>query len=37
MEQVPRSVEPAQAFFRGTCGGVDLDLFFVRDGRRHGG
>ncbi len=36
IEQVLRAVAPAQAFFWGTYGGAEIDLFFVRDGRRHG-
>ena len=36
IEQVLRAVAPAQAFFWGTYGGAELDLFFVHDGRRHG-
>lgn len=36
IEQVLRAVVPAQVFFWGTYGGAEIDLFFVRDGRRHG-
>jgi hypothetical protein len=36
IEQVLRVVAPTQAFFWGTYGGAELDLLFVRDGRRHG-
>jgi predicted AAA+ superfamily ATPase len=36
VEQVLRAVSPAQAFFWGTHGGAELDLFFVHEGRRHG-
>ena len=36
IEQVLRAVAPTQAFFWGTYAGAELDLFFVRDGRRHG-
>jgi predicted AAA+ superfamily ATPase len=36
IEEVLRVVSPSQAFFWGTHGGGELDLFFVADGRRHG-
>jgi predicted AAA+ superfamily ATPase len=36
IEEVLRAVSPGQAFFWGTHGGGELDLFFVVDGRRHG-
>ncbi len=36
IEQVVRAVAPKEAFFWGTYGGAELDLFFVCDGRRHG-
>jgi uncharacterized protein len=36
IDQVLRAVAPTQAFFWGTYGGADLDLFFMRGGRRYG-
>jgi predicted AAA+ superfamily ATPase len=36
LEEVLHAVSPGQAFFWGTHGGAELDLFFVLDGRRHG-
>jgi hypothetical protein len=36
IEQVLRAVAPKQAFFWATHGGAELDLFFMRDGRRYG-
>jgi len=36
IEQVLRAVAPQPAFFWATHGGAELDLFLVRDGRRHG-
>lgn len=36
IEQVLRSLAPAQAFFWSTYGSAELDLFLTRAGRRHG-
>jgi predicted AAA+ superfamily ATPase len=36
IEEVLRAVAPQQAFFWATYGGAELDLFFLRDGRRYG-
>jgi predicted AAA+ superfamily ATPase len=36
IEQVLRAVSPSQAYFWGTHGGAELDLFFMHGGRRHG-
>jgi predicted AAA+ superfamily ATPase len=36
IEEVLRAVSPSQAFFWGTHGGGELDLFFAAGGRRHG-
>ena len=36
IEQVLQAVSPLSAYFWGTHGGGELDLFFVLDGRRHG-
>jgi predicted AAA+ superfamily ATPase len=36
IEQVLRAVAPRQAFFWGAHSGPELDLFFLRGGRRHG-
>ena len=36
IEETLRAVAPAQAYFWATYGGADLDLFFIRNGRRHG-
>ena len=36
LEQVLHAVSPPSAFFWGSHGGAELDLFFALDGRRHG-
>ena len=36
IEQVLAAVRPSEAYFWGTHGGAELDLFFVVNGRRHG-
>ena len=36
LEQLLHTVSPPSAFFWGSHGGAELDLFFVLDGRRHG-
>jgi hypothetical protein len=36
LEQVLHSVAPPSAYFWGSHGGAEIDLFFVLDGRRHG-
>jgi hypothetical protein len=36
LEQVLRTVQPAEAYFWGSYGGAELDLFFLHGGRRYG-
>jgi predicted AAA+ superfamily ATPase len=36
IEQVLAAVRPAEAYYWGTYGGAELDLFFVVNGQRHG-
>lgn len=36
LEQVVRQLSPAEPYFWATHGGAELDLFFMREGRRYG-
>jgi uncharacterized protein len=36
LEQILRALRPAEAYFWGSHGGAELDLFFLHQGRRYG-